>query len=106
MVESRKSLDVNFAILNAKQRAGRQSLGRALGMSPDDQQRQEITTGPSIRKGTARFILGTGEGGVFGELHTTVEKKGRNFDRVRKITSSAEAAYFTGLQSEVNSKKK
>ena len=64
MAETRRPLDVDFAILRAKQRARRQSLGTAIGMSPDDQQLQESTTALGIRKGTARFILGTGEGGV------------------------------------------
>ena len=106
MAETRRPLDVDFAILRAKQRARRQSLGTAIGMSPDDQQLQESTTALGIRKGTARFILGTGEGGVFGELYTTVEENGRYFDRVRKITDSAEAAYLTGVQEEVKSKKR
>lgn len=101
-----RKAEIEFAKLNARHKARRSALGRAIGMNPSAQQEMEDTYAADIRDGTSRYIPKSGEEGVFGELHTTVIQDGKSVEIVKKITNSAQAGYLIGLQGEVDSKKK
>lgn len=80
-------------------------LESAMGITFSELRLVKEAFGQGMHEGTVRFVLGTGEGGVFGELHYSRTLKGRRVAKLREITNPDEAAMLMGLQLEANSKR-
>lgn len=101
-----KSIEIESEKPKLSHRESRERLAEIIGMISNDQDRHESTITQGIRRGTIRYVPVTGEGEVLGELHITLQKRGKKTDKIFEITDEGQAKYFLGFQDGVDQKRR